>query len=109
MDSTREGTADVPSKPDEMEEFMSFIKRAGFRGCPVCKNEEGFTWAHAAHIPGLGDAKITAFLPGTTTVPGQTRSESYPTPLYVLICDRCTHLMTFSKTMMLLKRAGIEK
>ena len=37
------------------------------------------------------------------------KTESYPTPLYVLICDRCTHLMTFSKTMMLLAQAAKRK
>jgi hypothetical protein len=106
---TTERDVEDGTKPDEMDAFMAFIKKAGFTGCPICKNENGFTWAHAAHLPGAGDVKITAFLPGTTTLPGAQRTESFPTPLYVLICDRCTHLMTFSKTMMMLKFGGIEK
>ncbi|MBR8188261.1 hypothetical protein KDW82_04195 [Burkholderia vietnamiensis] len=88
----------------QMNQFMAFLRSQGFKGCPVCGNDDGFTWAHEAETP-FGVAKITAFLPGTTTVPGHdsTHREGFPTPLKIIICDRCTHLMTFSGTMLALK------
>lgn len=91
-------------KLSDMDVFMDFLKRCGFKGCPVCGSDYGFTWAHAADTP-FGVASITAYLPGTTTVPGQPpeHKEGFRTPLRMIICDRCTHLMMFSETMLLMK------
>lgn len=84
----------------EMEQFMAFIKNAGFTECPICKNKDDFTWAHKATIPGMGSVQMTAFIPGTTTLPGDSsgKTESFTTPLYILVCDNCTFVMPFSKT-----------
>lgn len=100
--------APAPDASD-MDHFMAFLRICGFKGCPVCGNDDGFTWAHVADTP-FGPASITAYLPGTTTVPGQPSQhrESFPTPLRMIICDRCTHLMTFSATMLMMKRLEVD-
>lgn len=81
------------------DEFMSFIRKQGFSGCPICKNNLTFFWGHAVDMPdGSGQIHMTSHLPGTTTMPGKRHEvEPYPTDLYVVICGRCTHIMPFAK------------
>lgn len=95
----------IENKP-EREYFMDFLRECGFKGCPICGNADDFTWAHTASTP-LGDAAISAFLPGSTTVPGEPSHylEKFSTPLRMIICDQCTHLMLFSETMLKFKKS----
>jgi hypothetical protein len=81
-----------------MEKFMNHLKQKGFKGCPICGNSENFTWGHRAEIPGHEPVQIEAFIPGTTTVPGNNNKlERFNTQLIMLICDNCSYVMTFSK------------
>jgi hypothetical protein len=84
----------------EMQSFIAFLRERGFKSCPICGETSNFTWAHAATFPGGGVVRMTAHLPGHTTVPGKPdgHREPFNTPLMLLLCDNCTHLMTFSAT-----------
>lgn len=90
----------------EMLGFFQFLREKGFKGCPVCGEPDNFTWAHAARLPDGAVVKMESSLPGTTTMPGKPteHKESFPTPLIVLICDRCTHVLPFSKAHYAVKR-----
>lgn len=95
----------------EMLTFLQFLRERGFKGCPVCGEPENFTWAHAAQLPDGSVVRMDASLPGTTTIPGKPAEhrEPFPTPLIVLICDRCTHVLTFSQAHYAMQRMRHER
>lgn len=90
----------MSTSESEMDSFMSYIRAAGFSGCPICRNNEDFSWGHSIEIIGKGPVRIEGWIPGSTTLPGDESGATRPfmTPLRILICDRCSHVMTFSKT-----------
>ena len=92
---------DAETESRRMQDFFAFLRGRGFKGCPLCGNAEDFTWAHSAQIPNHPPVRITAHIPGATQVPGKPYAhwERFDTPLIMLICDNCTHVLTFSETL----------
>lgn len=81
-----------------MDEFMDFLTSRGFKGCPVCGSDHGFTWGNSAQIPGHESAIIDAYIPGTTTIPwAEGKVDRFNTPVIMLFCDNCSYIMNFSK------------
>lgn len=81
------------------EEFMSFLSNKGFRGCPICGSDHGFSWGHSTSVPNYEDAKMEAYWPGSTTIPWEPgKRTTFTTPVVLIICDNCSYLMPFSKT-----------
>lgn len=81
-----------------MQKFLQFIRNKGFKACPICGENETFTWGNRTKIEGVA-RDVKPFIQGFVEM-GEGEDSARPLQLniIVLICGQCGHIMNFSET-----------